>query len=149
MTLTCYQFHQAAPFHPAQLSDFSPGTRTLLAMSCYILLPSFLARPPIRGSLFQLPGSSNKHSPRELIFGFESSGSTLFVSLHSPHLHFPQAPGRHPQPFPISTFPYTAPFPARSSRSPLPPSSFACSVPPQATCLLWCLHCHYLRSFGL
>ena len=52
--------------------------------SCHSLLPSF----PCSAYYLRLP---NKHSPRELIF--ESSGSTLFESLHSPHLHLPQAPG--------------------------------------------------------
>jgi len=42
-----------------------------------------------------------------------------------------QAPGSHPQPFPISSFPYTTPFPVRyQSPPPHPNSSFACSAPP-------------------
>ena len=42
-------------------------------------------------------------------------------------IHLPQAPGRHPQPFPISSFPYTAPFPVRPTS---PPQLFLCMQRP-------------------
>ena len=58
-----------------------------------------------------------------------------------------QAPGRHPQPFPISSFPYTAPFPVRSPSHPL--LLLCLQRPLQATCLSWCMHCKHLRSLGL
>ena len=55
------------------------------------------------------------------------------------HLHLPQASGRHPQPFPISSFPYTAPFPVRSTS---PPQLFLCMQRPtrmRLACLGACI----------
>ena len=49
---------------------------------------------------------------------------------HHTCIHIPQAPGRHPQPFPISSSPYTAPFPVRSYS---PPQLFLCLQRP--TCM--------------
>ena len=74
------------------------------------------------------------------------------------HLLFPQAPGRHPQPFPISSFPYTTPSPVRSTSLPhlclcmqLPAchlSALVFALSPSLSPKLWSLK-RFLRDLGI
>ena len=70
------------------------------------------------------------HTVVDLITTRAENYSDSSLSLH---LELPQAPGKHPQPFPISSAPYTTPDPVH----PFHPHPFLCMLRPiqHAICL--------------